>query len=419
MPTSDVNRYGRSVIARNTLEALAQRPLSFLTSSWPWRSLGYLLSSLATGGCVAGLGALLYFLYDYLGVFTVVAPAVAAVVVAWGVSRYELWRLRLVMTVPSGDSDAAEQPSGPLWRRLGACLRAAGGLRELGYGLVALLVLWWTDIGIVFVSLGIPLFLMSAPFQPTATLAVGWAGTLSGLVLLPVAAYPIAAWAGVRAAMAAAVLDPRDSELNQVVESRARLVDAFEVERRRIERDLHDGAQQRLVTLSMKLGLAELDLSPDSLAARQVREARDQARQALQELRELIHNIHPQVLTDRGLEPAVQDMAGRSVVPVEVDIALPERLFAQVESTAYFVVCEALANVAKHSGATRAWVRGRLGDGKLVVEVRDDGVGGADTEAGTGLVGITDRLAVLKGRMFLYSPVGGPTVLRVEIPCNH
>ncbi|MBT2676363.1 sensor domain-containing protein, partial [Streptomyces sp. ISL-14] len=359
----------------------------------------------------------LYLLWDVLGPLAVgVLPAVAAVV-AWGVSRYELWRLRLVMTVPPADAD--EQPDRPLWSRLKDRLRSAGGLRELGYGLVALLVLWWTDIGIAFVSLGIPLFLMTAPFQPTASLAVGWAGVLAGVVLLPIAAYPIAAWAGVRAAMAVAVLDPRDSELTQVMESRARLVDAFEVERRRIERDLHDGAQQRLVTLSMKLGLAELDLPPDSLAAQQVREARNQAKQALQELRELIHNIHPQVLTDRGLEPAVQDVAGRSVVPVEVDIALPERLFAQVESTAYFVVCEALANVAKHSKATRAWVRGRLGDGKLVVEIRDDGVGGADTEAGTGLVGITDRLAVLNGRMFLYSPVGGPTVLRLEIPCNH
>ncbi|MFE1288830.1 histidine kinase [Streptomyces sp. NPDC058751] len=405
------------MIARNTLEALAQRPLSFLSSSWPWRSLGYLLSSAAMGACVAGLGGLLYLLWDVLGPLAVVVLLAVAVVVAWGVSRYELWRLRLVMTVPSADAD--EQPARPLWSRLKERLRAAGGAREIGYGLLALLVLWWTDLGITLVSLGIPLFLMSAPFQPTASFAVGWAGVLTGMVLLPIAAYPIAAWAGVRAAMAIAVLDPRDSELTQVMESRARLVDAFEVERRRIERDLHDGAQQRLVTLSMKLGLAELDLPPDSLAAQQVREARSQAKQALKELRELIHNIHPQVLTDRGLEPAVQDIAGRSVVPVEVDIVLPERLFAQVESTAYFVVCEALANVAKHSKATRAWVRGRLGDGKLVVEIRDDGVGGADTEAGTGLIGITDRLAVLNGRMFLYSPVGGPTVLRVEIPCNH
>ncbi len=410
------SRYGHSVIARNTLDALAQRPLSFLTSSWPWRSLSYLLSSAVVGACVAGLGTLQYLLWDLLGPLAVVVVLAAAAVVAWGVSGYERRRLRLVMTIAR--TDTVERPAGPPWSRLKDHLRAVG-LRELGYGLVALLVLWWTDLGIALVSLGIPLFLMSAPFQPTASFAVGWAGTLAGLLLLPIAAYPVAAWAGVRAAMARAVLEPGDSELTQVVESRARLVDAFEVERRRIERDLHDGAQQRLVTLSMKLGLAELDLPPGSLAAQQVRDARDQAKQALQELRELIHNIHPQVLTDRGLEAAARDVAGRSVVPVDVDIALPDRLLAQVESTAYFVVCEALANVAKHSKANHAWVRGRLGGGQLVMEIRDDGVGGADTAAGTGLVGITDRLAVLNGRMFLCSPVGGPTVLRVEIPCSH
>ncbi|MGW0532194.1 histidine kinase [Streptomyces sp. NPDC003032] len=405
------------MIARNTLEALAQRPLSFLTSSWPWRSLAYLLSSAATGACVAGLGALLYFLWSALGPLAVVVVLASAALVALAVSRYERWRLRLVMTIPS--ADAREERARPWWSGFKERLRAPGGLRHLGYGLGALLVLWWTDIGIVFVSLGVPLFLMSAPLQPTASSAVAWAGTLAGVVLLPIAAYPVAAWAGVRAAMARAVLAPADDELVQVMESRARLVDAFEVERRRIERDLHDGAQQRLVTLSMKLGLAGLDLPPDSLAAQQVREARDQAKQALQELRELIHNIHPQVLTDRGLGPAVRDVAGRSLIPVEVDIALPDRLPSQVETTAYFVVCEALANVAKHSEATRAWVRGRLGGGRLVMEMRDDGIGGADTSAGTGLVGITDRLAVLNGKMFLCSPAGGPTVLRVEIPCNH
>ncbi|HEY9327725.1 MAG TPA: histidine kinase [Streptomyces sp.] len=404
------------MIARNTLEALAHRPLRFLTSTWPWRSLAYLLSSAAVGALVAGLGALAHLLWGVLGPLTVAVLPVVAAVVAWGVARFERRRLRWVTVGPAADVETG--PARPLLSRLKDRLRDSGSLREVGYGLVALLVLWWSDLGIVLVSLGIPLFLMSAPFQPTASFAGGWAGTLIGVLLLPVATYPIAAWTGVRAAMARAVLLPGDNELTQVTESRARLVDAFELERRRIERDLHDGAQQRLVTLSMKLGLAGLDLPPDSVAARQVREARQEAKEALQELRDLIHNIHPQVLTDRGLEPAVRDVAARSVVPVEVDIALSGRLLAQVESTAYFVVCEALANVAKHSGANRASVRGRLGDGQLVVEIRDDGVGGADKEAGTGLVGITDRLAVLNGRMFLYSPAGGPTILRVEIPCK-
>ncbi|WP_316959414.1 histidine kinase [Streptomyces sp. TRM68367] len=406
------------MIARNTLEALAQRPLSFLTSSWPWRSLAFLLSGTVIGCCFAGLAGLLYLLWGGLGPVAVVVVLVVLGGVAWVVAAFERRRLRLVMTASSAVT-GDEEPTGPLWARYWQRLRAGCGLRELGYGMAAVLVLWWTDIGVAVVAIGLPVFLMTAPLQPTASFAVALAGPAIGVVLLPIAAYPVAAWAGVRAAMARAVLDPEDNELTQVMESRARLVDAFEVERRRIERDLHDGAQQRLVTLSMKLGLAGLDLPPDSLAARQVREAGEQARMALQELRELIHNIHPQVLTDRGLEPAVRDIAGRSVVPVEVDIALPHRLASQVESTAYFVVCEALANMAKHSRAQQAWVRGRLGGDVLVLEIRDDGVGGADAAKGTGLVGITDRLSVLNGRMFLSSPAGGPTVMRVEIPCNH
>jgi signal transduction histidine kinase len=195
-------------------------------------------------------------------------------------------------------------------------------------------------------------------------------------------------------------------------------VDAFAVERRRIEQDLHDGAQQRLVALTVSLGLARLDLPPDSPAAVRVAEAHEQARHALAELRELIRGVHPQVLTDRGLEAAVREVAGRSPIPVDVDIALPRRLPAPVEETAYFVTCEALANVVKHSAASRAAVRARLLEDLLVLEARDDGVGGADPAAGTGLSGLADRIAVANGRLRLSSPPGGPTLLRVELPCT-
>ncbi|MEV4641117.1 histidine kinase [Actinoplanes sp. NPDC049548] len=388
------------MIARNTLDALAQRPLRFLVSGWPWRSAGYLLTSAAIGAG-AGLHA-----WAFARVWGGPGPSAAALLLvpllgtAWVVSAYERLRLPLVM-------DRA------------TLLRSRGTLREIAYGLVAVLLLWWIDLGVLGVAAGLPLFLMAAPLQPTANAAVAWSLAVLGVVLLPIAAYPVATWAGVRAAMARAVLMPGDSELHRVIESRARLVDAFEVERRRIERDLHDGAQQRLVTLAMRLGLTGLDLPPESKAAREVREARDQVRLALAEIRELIHDIHPRVLTDVGLEAAVRDVAGRSMVPVDVDVVLPVRLSTQVETTAYFAVCEALANVSKHSGAASAGVRGRLVDGRLVMEIRDDGTGGADADAGgTGLVGIADRLAVVDGRMELHSPAGGPTVLRMEIPCD-
>ncbi|MGH3648381.1 MAG: sensor histidine kinase [Micromonosporaceae bacterium] len=241
-------------------------------------------------------------------------------------------------------------------------------------------------------------------------------------MLLAVAAYPIAAWAAARAEMTRAVLAPRDAELGkrlvEVTRSRARLVDAFESERRRIERDLHDGAQQRLVALNVALGLARLDVAEDSPAYQRIGEAQQQAGQALDELRELVRGLHPQVLTDRGLPAAVADVAGRSPVPVDVDVALPKRQPAGVEATAYFAVCEALANVAKHATATRATVRGRLDSAALVIEVRDNGVGGARPAPGSGLSGLADRVSVVDGRLFLSSPAGGPTVVRVELPCG-
>jgi signal transduction histidine kinase len=228
----------------------------------------------------------------------------------------------------------------------------------------------------------------------------------------------VALAAGSRAALTRLVLgarDPRDGDrLVELTRSRARLVDAFEAERRRIERDLHDGAQQRLLALTMTLGLARM--SQGAAADELLATAQDQTRAALRELRELIHGIHPQVLVDRGLPAAVADIADRSPVTVVTDLVLPGRLPRPVETTAYFVVCEALANVAKHAGADRAEVSARLREDLLTLEVRDNGVGGADAAAGRGLAGLADRLAVVEGRLLVSSPPGGPTVLRAEIP---
>ncbi|WP_369218162.1 sensor histidine kinase, partial [Streptomyces flavofungini] len=248
------------------------------------------------------------------------------------------------------------------------------------------------------------------------------ATALLGLAALLLLAYPLGAYATARAAFARLLLAPRDAELAaslaEVTRSRARLVDAFEAERRRIERDLHDGAQQRLVALTMSLGLARLDAAPGTPLAAQLATAHDEAGRVLTELRELIRGIHPQVLTDYGLATAIEDAADRSAVPVETDgLELP-RLPEAVESAGYFAVREALANVGKHSRADRARITASHVDGVLRIEVRDEGRGGADPAHGTGLTGLADRLAVLDGTLTVTSPPGGPTVLSVEIPCR-
>jgi signal transduction histidine kinase len=241
------------------------------------------------------------------------------------------------------------------------------------------------------------------------------------LVLLPLTAYLVAGFAAAQAALARLLLTPGEAELatrmRELTRSRARLVDAFEIERSRIERDLHDGAQQRLVALTMTLGLTELKLAgtqgdvPDL-----VTRARTEAEAVLGELRELIRGIHPRVLTDRGIEAAVLELTDRCPIPVRVGIELPRRPSRAIEAVTYFAVSEALANVVKHAGATRAEVTGHASGAGLVLTISDDGVGGAAPESGTGLQGLADRVAAVSGTLGLSSPPGGPTVLRLELP---
>jgi signal transduction histidine kinase len=254
-------------------------------------------------------------------------------------------------------------------------------------------------------------------FWQVGTVAEAWSCTAIGLAGLVALTYLAAGLSGVQAQLARALLtgspgERLKAELVEVSASRARLVDAFEAERRRIERDLHDGAQQRLVSLTIQLGLARVDLPGN----RAVAAAHEQAKELMAELREFIRDIHPQVLTDHGLADALDDLADRVPLPVTIDAEIG-RLPAAVESAAYFVVSEALTNVVKHSAATEAEVRARRQEDALVVEVADNGRGGADPAHGTGLTGLADRVAVVGGRMLLSSPTGGPTRLRVEIPC--
>jgi signal transduction histidine kinase len=202
---------------------------------------------------------------------------------------------------------------------------------------------------------------------------------------------------------------------SDLASSRARIVAAADEERRRVVRDLHDGAQQRLVHSIITLKLAHRALQPDQERASElVSEALNQAERANVELRELAHGILPAVLTRGGLRAAVDAMASRTPVPVAIDVSV-DRLPAPAEATAYFVVAEALTNVAKHAHATAATVRAHVDGGTLQLQVRDDGVGGARPD-GNGLVGLADRLAVLGGQLQVESPADGGTLVTADIP---
>jgi signal transduction histidine kinase len=205
----------------------------------------------------------------------------------------------------------------------------------------------------------------------------------------------------------------------QLEASRARIVSAGDEERRRLERNLHDGAQQRLVSLSLSLRLAQTKLRSDPEAARELlTSAGDELGVALEELRELARGIHPAVLTERGLGPALQSLCDRAPLPVELESLPDERLPKRVEAAAYYVVSEALANIAKYAHATGASVSVVQGNGTAVVEVADDGIGGADPDGGSGLRGLTDRIDALDGHLHIVSPAGGGTRIRAEIPCG-
>ena len=208
------------------------------------------------------------------------------------------------------------------------------------------------------------------------------------------------------------------ARVRRLTETRIEAVDAAAAELRRLERDLHDGAQARLVALGINLRTVEklIKTSPDA-AETLVAECREASSQALADLRDLVRGIYPPVLADRGLADAVKALALDCPVPVATEIDLPGRPPAPVESAVYFAVAELLSNVAKHSGATRAILRMYYADALLRVEVTDDGAGGADPGNGTGLAGIERRLGAFDGILAVNSPVGGPTIVVIEVPC--
>jgi signal transduction histidine kinase len=231
---------------------------------------------------------------------------------------------------------------------------------------------------------------------------------------------------GVRALdirFAQALLGPSRAEelehrVEQLTETRAGVVDAADAERRRLERDLHDGTQQRLVSLAINLGMARAQADTAEEAKQAIAEAHEEAKAALAELRDLIRGLHPAVLEDRGLDAALSGVTARMPIPVRLTVDLQRRPAPVIEAVAYFVVSEGLANIVKHSQATEAAVFVQRSGDRLHVIVTDDGVGGADPSRGTGLAGLARRAASVDGTFEIDSPPDGPTLLTVDLPCN-
>ena len=399
-----------------------------------WRETAYLLLDLVVGVAgftfvVTGLSLGVGLLITLIGVPILVLTLLGCRGAAW-LERRRARLLDLDLPDPrplDGTGSFLRRASRPLVD--GVAWRSAAYLvLMLPVGIVTFTVavtVWTTALGL----LTLPIYAWSLPhggpqFGDTYYWSKPWqlaVASLAGAILTLLAPWIVRLLAVCDRALVRGLLGTSRRELEQraqvLSETRSRTVDASIDERRRLERDLHDGAQQRLVALGMDLGIAleKLDSDPDAAKAL-LRDAHGDAQQALRELRDLARGIHPAVLTDRGLDAAVSGLAARSPVPVRVRGSLARRPPASVEATAYFITSEALANVAKHADATSAEVSLEIEDDRLRVEIVDDGRGGADP-GGAGLRGLADRAAALDGSFTVESPAGGGTRIVTELPC--
>jgi signal transduction histidine kinase len=420
-----------------------RRLFASLATARPWKQTLHLLLDLPLGIAWFTWVVTMLSLGGGLAVTVIGIPLLALTVTSgrW-IGSAERARARLLL-----DDDApAPSPfrSGQGWLALTkAGLVDGPGWKGLAYGALMLpwgivtftvaVTIWSTALGL----LATPILWASLPDRDLFQFGdhyvlTGWGkvggvvgATILGLVLLAVVPRVIAAMAEGDRRLVRLLLSPDPAEVlarrvTELTESRDASVEGAASELRRIERDLHDGAQQRLVSLAMNLGIARdrLEAADDPKAAELVGRAHDEAKQAIAELRDLVRGIHPAVLTDRGLDAAVSALAARCPVPVELQSDLRRRLPSTVEGAAYFVVAEALTNVAKHSGARHARVTLRDGSDRLTVEVFDDGRGGATSSHGSGLQGLQDRVRALEGRLAVASPPGGPTTIVAELPCG-
>jgi signal transduction histidine kinase len=273
----------------------------------------------------------------------------------------------------------------------------------------------WQSSGFMYITLGDQQIWFDNPIATLPAIPLG-------IALAFVTLYVVRGVGYAHGALARYLLGPNETQrlrarTAHLQASRARGVDAAEAERRRIERDLHDGAQQQLLAVAMDLGRARAKLETDPAGAQElIQNAHAGAKDAIAELRNLARGIYPAILTDRGLDAAISAVAARADVPVAVEVDLPTRPPAAVESIAYFIVSEALTNVSKYARATHASVRVTRDQNWIVVEVSDNGTGGAVAAPGGGLAGLADRAAGIDGILTVNSPLGGPTVIRADLP---
>lgn len=425
-----------SALVRAEVGRRLPRPVRDVVDPAVWRAALHLLLDLPIG--IAGMVVVLGGVVGAAMSFALPVVVLALVLVRL-LGRAERARAASLLGVVLPDPYQVLPPDVGLFRRGRSRVSDPALWREMGY----LLVVFWLGLlhvvvlgvflGVAWRLARLPLLAVQRlgqtvadgqPLPGTGPLPALAVTLLLGLGLLLLVPVLIRAMARLDATVARALLGPSarralTAQVESLGHARALSVAAAEGERRRIERDLHDGAQQRLVALAMDLGMAREKLDSDPLRARElVEEAHGEAKRALAELRDLARGIHPAVLGDRGLDAALSALAARCPVPVRVEVGSNVgRPPVAVEAAAYFVVCEALTNVARHARATTAGVAVRREPGRLVVEVYDDGRGGAEEAGGTGLAGLTDRVRGLDGVLLVASPVGGPTLVTAELPC--
>ncbi|WP_405880370.1 sensor domain-containing protein [Streptomyces sp. NBC_01384] len=417
-------------------------PLRAPIEARSWREFGYVMLSLPLGIIMFTFAVTMFslgagLLITFLGI-PVLAGALAG---CRGFGALERARARglLGLDVAAPEPLRVRKQGAPAW--MGAILKSGSSWRHLLYAVMQLpwsafsfavalsfwaygwamltYPLWFWLFPVYGGQGGLQLYgddthsiYLDNPFEITVT-------ALLGLLITMATPWIVRALTTVDRLMVLGLLGPSRlaTRVVELESDRGVVVDTAAADLRRIERDLHDGAQARLVNLAMGLGLAKEKLTEDpQAAARMVDEAHGEVKTALQELRDLARGIHPAVLTDRGLDAALSSVASRCTVPVQVEVDLPARPAPAIEGIAYFTVSELLQNISKHSRATRAMVDVWRVENRLMLQVTDDGVGGADVSGGSGLAGLAERLDAVDGVLVVDSPVGGPTRITAELP---
>ena len=413
--------FARPGISRSPLQAFLLSPIHPQT----WYAVGAIIvgpfvATLAFGIVVALISTGLTTLLAGIGILFIAAGIESSRVVAW----VERWRVFV------GEPDKPRaHPYRPFRGGILDIVRAEfadeARWRDVLYVAVdlPLTIIEFTVVGVAW-ALALTALTLPIWFEPRASLPPIWLASVAGVLLLFVAASLSQIVIRLHRQVVAGLLCTSESralrrEVETLRQSRSAVIDVEASELSRIERDLHDGAQQRVVMLSIDLGLASERIDTDPEGAKELmRSSQEQAREALAEIRQLVRGIAPSILLDRGLVPAIEPITGRGPIRTSIrsELAPGTRLSAAVERTAYFVASEALANVAKHSGASNCEVRVRLEGDQLVVEIWDDGKGGAIVAPGGGLAGLASRVAGVDGTLTVTSPSGGPTLIRAAIP---